>query len=176
MFGSIFVMALVPWLDTSATRSGRYRPMFQKCFWLLGVAFLVLMWCGAQNPDYIIAGMSEGGGMMVMEEAGPGITPFVTVTNLALIATIYWFAYFLIILPVLGRLETPRPVPVSIEADFDAHYPVGKSGGKGSAKAGVKSVAVSGQPVAKKRGRPAGSKNKPKSASKKAAKKPNTKG
>ncbi len=171
MFGSIFVMALVPWLDTSATRSGRYRPMFQKCFWLLGVAFLVLMWCGAQNPDYIIAGMSEGGGMMVMEEAGPGITPFVTVTNLALIATIYWFAYFLIILPVLGRLETPKPVPVSIEADFDAHYPVGVKG-----KAGVKSAAVARQPVAKKRGRPAGSKNKPKSASKKAAKKPNTKG
>ena len=109
--------------------------------------------------------------MMVMEEAGPGITPFVTVTNLALIATIYWFAYFLIILPVLGRLETPKPVPVSIEADFDAHYPVGVKG-----KGGVKSVAVARQPVAKKRGRPAGSKNKPKSASKKAAKKPNTKG
>jgi quinol-cytochrome oxidoreductase complex cytochrome b subunit len=26
MFGAIFVMALLPWLDTSSVRSGRYRP------------------------------------------------------------------------------------------------------------------------------------------------------
>ena len=35
MFGAIIVMALVPWLDTSSVRSGRYRPMFKWWFWLL---------------------------------------------------------------------------------------------------------------------------------------------
>jgi ubiquinol-cytochrome c reductase cytochrome b subunit len=40
-----------------------------------------------------------------------------------LIGSIYWFAYFLIILPLLGVLEKPLPVPETIEADFDAHYP-----------------------------------------------------
>jgi ubiquinol-cytochrome c reductase cytochrome b subunit len=35
MFGAIVVMALVPWLDTSSVRSGRYRPMFKWWFALL---------------------------------------------------------------------------------------------------------------------------------------------
>lgn len=51
MFGSIFVMALVPWLDTSRTRSGTYRPMFKWFFWFLAIDFMVLMWCGAQPAE-----------------------------------------------------------------------------------------------------------------------------
>ncbi|MXU64949.1 cytochrome b [Oceanomicrobium pacificus] len=98
MFGSIFIMALAPWLDTSSVRSGRYRPMFKWWFWILVVDFFVLMWCGAMPAE--------------------GLIP-----TISLIGAIYWFAYFLIILPLLGVLEKPLPVPATIEEDFDAHYP-----------------------------------------------------
>lgn len=98
MFGSILVMALVPWLDTSKVRSGRYRPMFKWWFWLLVLDFVVLMWAGSQKPE--------------------GIAP-----TLSLIGAGYWFAYFLVILPILGLVEKPRPMPKTIEEDFIAHYP-----------------------------------------------------
>ena len=98
MFGAIFVMVLAPWLDTSSIRSGRYRPSFKWWFWLLGIDFIVLMWCGAMPAEGIY-----------------GV--------IALIGASYWFAYFLIILPLLGVLEKPLPVPQTIEEDFDSHYP-----------------------------------------------------
>ena len=98
MFGSIAVMALAPWLDTSPTRSGRYRPLFKWWFALLVVDFFVLMWAGSQPAE--------------------GLVPLIS-----LIGAIYWFGYFLVILPMLGRMEKSLPVPDTIEADFDAHYP-----------------------------------------------------
>ncbi|MDR6263619.1 MULTISPECIES: cytochrome b N-terminal domain-containing protein [Rhodobacterales] len=98
MFGSIAVMAIVPWTDTSSVRSGRYRPSFKWWFWILGLDFMILMWCGSQPAE--------------------GLVPLIS-----LIGAIYWFAYFLIILPLLGVLEKPLPQPETIEADFDAHYP-----------------------------------------------------
>jgi ubiquinol-cytochrome c reductase cytochrome b subunit len=107
MFGSIAVMALVPWLDTSSVRSGRYRPMFKWWFWLFVVNFFVLMWAGAMPAEGIYA-------------------------NMSLIGTAYWFGYFLIILPILGVIEKPLPQPATIEADFKATVKK-KSGGSGPA-------------------------------------------
>jgi cytochrome c1 len=52
--------------------------------------------------------------------AGRGIYPYI-----ALIGSTYWFAYFLVILPLLGVIEKPLPQPATIEEDFKAHY--GKS-------------------------------------------------
>ena len=98
MFGAIAVMALAPWLDTSSVRSGRYRPQFKLWFWLLVADFMLLMWGGAQ----------------------PAEEPYATIS---LIASAYWFAYFLVILPLLGVIEKPLTQPETIEADFDAHYP-----------------------------------------------------
>ncbi len=98
MFGSIVVMVFVPWLDTSSVRSGKYRPSFKWWFWLLAVDFIVLTWCGSQPAE--------------------GMVPVIS-----LIGASYWFGYFLIILPLLGVLEKPLPVPATIEEDFDAHYP-----------------------------------------------------
>jgi len=108
MFGAIAVMALVPWLDTSSVRSGRYRPMFKWWFWLLAVDFMVLMWAGAMPAE--------------------GIYPYI-----ALIGAAYWFAYFLVILPLLGIFEKPLPQPATIEEDFKEHY--GKSGSNGDTAA-----------------------------------------
>jgi ubiquinol-cytochrome c reductase cytochrome b subunit len=95
MFGSIFVWALLPWVDTSSVRSGRYRPMFKWWFWLFIINFVVLTWAGAMPAEGIY-------------------------TTISLIGTTYWFAYFLVILPLLGVLEKPLPEPVSIEEDFKA--------------------------------------------------------
>ena len=98
MFGSIAVMALAPWLDTSRVRSGRYRPTFKWAFFVLCVDFIVLMWAGGQPAE--------------------GLVPVIS-----LIGAIYWFAYFLVILPLLGVTEKPSEQPATIEADFDSHYP-----------------------------------------------------
>jgi ubiquinol-cytochrome c reductase cytochrome b subunit len=42
---------------------------------------------------------------------------------ISLIGATYWFAYFLIILPLLGVIEKPTTPPATIEDDFNAHYP-----------------------------------------------------
>ncbi|MBS1302263.1 cytochrome b N-terminal domain-containing protein [Loktanella sp. SALINAS62] len=103
MFGAIVVMALAPWLDTSSVRSGRYRPTFKWWYALLVVDFIVLMWVGAQPAEF----------------------PY---DWISLIASTYWFAYFLVILPLLGVIEKPLPLPETIEADYAAHY-APKTGG-----------------------------------------------
>jgi len=109
MFGAIFVMALAPWLDTSSVRSGRFRPMFKWWFALLAIDFVVLMWVGAMPTD--------------------GIYPYIS-----LLGATYWFAYFLVILPLLGVIEKPLPMPATIEDDFNAHYGP-KAGGKATTPA-----------------------------------------
>ncbi|WP_370208896.1 cytochrome b, partial [Pararhodobacter marinus] len=103
MFGAIAVMALTPWLDTSSVRSGRYRPMFKSFYWLLVIDFVVLMWAGAM----------------------PAEPPYSTIS---LIGATYWFAYFLVVLPLLGVLERPKTPPATIEQDFKAHLKAKKSG------------------------------------------------
>ncbi|MBE3640241.1 cytochrome b [Mangrovicoccus algicola] len=97
MFGAIIVMALVPWLDTSSVRSGRYRPMFKGFFYVFCLDFVVLTWAGAMPAE--------------------GIYPII-----ALIGSTYWFAYFLVILPLLGIFETPLPQVATVEEDFNDHY------------------------------------------------------
>ena len=97
MFAAIAVMAMAPWLDTSSVRSGRYRPKFKAWFALLVIDFVVLMWVGSQPANELNGWIS-------------------------LIATTYWFAYFLAILPLLGLFEKPMPTPATIEEDFNSHY------------------------------------------------------
>ena len=98
MFGSIIVMALVPWLDTSRVRSGDYRPKFRIWFWLLVADFFILMWAGSQPAE--------------------GMIPVIS-----LLGTIYWFGYFLVVLPLLGILETPEDEPKTVEEAFAAEHP-----------------------------------------------------
>ena len=109
MFGAIVVLALAPWLDTSSVRSARYRPMLKWWFWLLVVDFFVLMWVGAM----------------------PAEEPYNTIS---LIASTYWFAYFLVILPLLGVIEKPDAQPDTIEDDFAAHYGADDAGTAPSAQ------------------------------------------
>jgi ubiquinol-cytochrome c reductase cytochrome b/c1 subunit len=103
MFGAIVVLALVPWLDTSRVRSAVYRPLYKQFFWVFVAVCILLGWLGAKPAEgiYVIA---------------------------ARIATAYYFAHFLIVLPLLGLFERPTPMPNSI-AESVLGRPVRGAGG-----------------------------------------------
>jgi ubiquinol-cytochrome c reductase cytochrome b/c1 subunit len=92
MFAAIIVLVFLPWLDSSKVRSARYRPMYKQAFWIFVAVCLGLGWLGAKP--------AEGG--------------YVTAAR---ILTFYYFAHFLIILPVIARIEKTKPVPNSISED-----------------------------------------------------------
>jgi ubiquinol-cytochrome c reductase cytochrome b subunit len=89
MFASILLLFFLPWLDRSAVRSGSYRPTFKIFFWILVLDVLVLGWCGGL----------------------PAEEPYVMISQ---VATIYYFAHFLVILPIISKLERTLPLPNSI--------------------------------------------------------------
>ena len=98
MFASILLLFFLPWLDKSPVRSGNYRPLFQKFFWVLLVDVLVLGYCGG----------------------APAEEPYVIISQ---IASAYYFAHFLIILPLVSMIERPLPLPRSITEAVLGHKP-----------------------------------------------------
>ena len=90
MFGSIAVLvlpALARHLEGALGEStGRSYQLF---FWLFVVVCIVLGWLGARPAEGVYVIMAQ-------------------------IVTLYYFAFFLVILPLLGLIETPRPLPSSI--------------------------------------------------------------
>ncbi|MFM7027915.1 MAG: cytochrome bc complex cytochrome b subunit [Chakrabartia sp.] len=97
MFAAILLLFFLPWLDTSAVRSGHYRPLFRKFFWFgLIPCIVVLGYCGGSHATDGIVLISQ-------------------------IAAAYYFAHFLIILPIIARVETPKPLPNSITEAVLAH-------------------------------------------------------
>lgn len=113
MFGAIAVMFVLPWLDTSKVRSMRYRPTAKLYFFIFLLACLVLGYCGGQLPDnHVIPGLST------FKLIDADLNSFVWLSR---VATIYYFAYFLVILPVLGLTETPLPQPESISEPVLSH-------------------------------------------------------
>ncbi len=107
MFSSILVLVFVPWLDTSRVRSAKYRPLYRIAFWLFVFTCLALGWLGSK----------------------PAEQPYVF---WAQFFTIAYFAFFLIVLPVLGLIETPKQLPRSITESV-----LGKSGGGAAIPAGA---------------------------------------
>ena len=90
LFGSILILAFLPWLDTSKVKSARYRPLYRQFFWIFVAVCLGLGWLGAKP--------AEGGYVLA-----------------ARVLTTYYFAHFLIVLPLLGFFERTKPLPNSIE-------------------------------------------------------------
>ncbi len=86
---SILILAFMPWLDTSRVRSARYRPAYRQFFWAFVIVCVGLGWLGSKPPE----------GNYVL---------------FARIFTAYYFAFFLVILPVLGKIERTKPLPNSI--------------------------------------------------------------
>jgi ubiquinol-cytochrome c reductase cytochrome b subunit len=115
MFGAIAVLFVLPWLDTSKVRSMRFRPVAKWFFWIFLFFCFILGWCGAETPDNLVVkfGMKDvldANGVATGEQTPYGLN----FTWLSRIGTIYYFAYFLVILPVLGLVETPDDRPESI--------------------------------------------------------------
>jgi quinol-cytochrome oxidoreductase complex cytochrome b subunit len=90
-FGSLFMLFIVPWLDTSPVRSARFRPVYKWVFWLLVIDVLALGWVGFNPPQGIVVSVGQ-------------------------IATLYYYVHFLILFPLIGWLERPHPLPTSIAA------------------------------------------------------------
>jgi quinol-cytochrome oxidoreductase complex cytochrome b subunit len=88
---ALLILFFVPWLDTSKVRSGRFRPVYKWMFALFVADAIWLDWIGAQVP-------SDG---IVLQGR---------------LATIYYFGFFLIIMPLLGWFEKTKPLPTSISA------------------------------------------------------------
>ena len=89
MFGAIFVWFFLPWLDSCKVKSGNYRPIFKICYMMFVLDFIALMWLGAQEAK----------------------EPYVSLSR---IATLLYFAYFFIALPILSKYEKTKPEPRSI--------------------------------------------------------------
>jgi ubiquinol-cytochrome c reductase cytochrome b subunit len=89
MFGSIFILFALPWLDTSKVRSAKFRPIYKQLFWIFVIDCCVLTWVGAQRP--------EGAALMIGR-----------------IATAYYFVHLLVLVPLVGKFEKTRPLPKSI--------------------------------------------------------------
>ena len=104
LMGAIVVLFFIPWLDTSRIRSVRYRPIFKWFFWLFVICCLVLGYLGSQAPDgwYLFWGR---------------------------VCTIYYFAFFLIIMPVVGLIERPKRLPGSITESVLGKKTAAPSGG-----------------------------------------------
>ncbi len=91
MFAAILLLFFLPWLDRSPVRSGSYRPKFKMFFWILVADVLILGWMGGLHAE----------------------EPYVMISQAA---TIYYFAHFLIILPIISKTEKTLPLPASISA------------------------------------------------------------
>jgi len=100
MFSSILVLFFLPWLDTSRVRSAMFRPIYKWVFWLLVIDVFTLGFVGAHPPQ----------GMIVV---------------IGQCATFYYFFHFLVLFPLLGKLERPRPLPTSIGAAVLGAAPAG---------------------------------------------------
>ncbi|MBI1341024.1 cytochrome b/b6 [bacterium] len=143
MFGSILVLFALPWLDTSKVRSMRYRPLAQQCFLGFVIACVVLGFAGANNPDDLVFKFGADKLAMSYTDANGGaavrtFTEFAEANSflatlpssaagalevsasgfkwlwVAQIAGAYYFAFFFILLPLLGVIEKPKARPASI--------------------------------------------------------------
>jgi quinol-cytochrome oxidoreductase complex cytochrome b subunit len=80
LFAAILVLFVLPFVNTSNIRSSLYRPLHQKLFWFLVLDYILLGYLGQQVPE----------------------SPFIEIGQ---IASIYYFSYFLILVPCIGRFE-----------------------------------------------------------------------
>jgi ubiquinol-cytochrome c reductase cytochrome b subunit len=74
------ILLILPVVNTSEVRSSLYRPIHQILFWLLVADYFLLGYLGQQVPE----------------------SPFIEIGQ---VASAYYFAYFLLILPALGFIE-----------------------------------------------------------------------
>ena len=81
MGGAIVVLLFLPALNTSGTRSSKFRPIFKYAYWAFVLDFFLLGWIGQKPVEspYIEIGMA---------------------------ATFFYFLFFLWLLPLIGLIES----------------------------------------------------------------------
>ena len=89
MGAAIGILFILPWLDTSKVRSATFRPLYKPFYWIFLVNCIVLGYLGSQNPEGLFLVASR-------------------------ICTAYYFIHFLVVFPLLGLIEKPKPLPESI--------------------------------------------------------------
>ena len=80
MFGAIIILFFQPFIHTTTVRSSFFRPIYRKFYWLLVIDCFILTWIGGNVPE----------------------TPFLEIGQ---IATVYYFFFFLVLVPFLGKFE-----------------------------------------------------------------------
>jgi ubiquinol-cytochrome c reductase cytochrome b subunit len=80
MFGSLLILLVLPITDLSRIRGMVFRPAMKLAFWFFVVDFFILMWIGSQHPN----------------------TPYVEIGQ---VATAFYFAWFILIVPMVGVIE-----------------------------------------------------------------------
>jgi len=81
MFGSILILLIIPFINQSKIRNTNYRPLYKILFWLFFIDFIILLWVGAMDIKY---------------------KRYLFISQLA---TIYYYLFFLIFLPISGKIE-----------------------------------------------------------------------
>ena len=80
MFGSLLILLILPYTDLCRNRGSQFRPFMRVAFWFFVVNFVILTWIGSQHPT----------------------SPYVEIGQ---VATVFYFAWFIVIVPVLGIIE-----------------------------------------------------------------------
>jgi len=98
MGGALVSLLFLPWLDTSKVRSCRFRPLMKQLFWIFAADCVLLGYCGSQTADAVwtVAGIA---------------LPLVWIARLG---TLFYFAFFWVLMPWIGKIEVTRPLPESI--------------------------------------------------------------
>ena len=92
LFASILVLILLPFITASTVQSSAFRPLYRVLVWMFAVDWLILTWLGG----------------------APVEDPYVI---MAQVAGVLYFAFFLIILPAISRIEYWLiPVPANPNA------------------------------------------------------------
>jgi ubiquinol-cytochrome c reductase cytochrome b subunit len=91
LFLSILIAAALPWLDTSKVKSGSYRPLFRKFYWVFVAVCIGLGYLGAMPAEGVYLWLAR-------------------------LFSFYYFLHYVIILPFLGKYEKTEPLPESIDA------------------------------------------------------------
>lgn len=99
MFGAVAILFVLPWLDSHPVRSARFRPRFRAATLGLVACFVILGWVGMEAADAVLFHIGSFGVPMLW---------------LGQLGTVYYFGYFLVILPYLSRTEKALPLPRSI--------------------------------------------------------------
>lgn len=80
MVGAILILLVLPIINTSKVRSSKFRPIFGVAYWFLVSDFIILGWIGQKPVE----------------------SPFI---EIGMFATIFYFLFFAVLLPVIGLVE-----------------------------------------------------------------------